>query len=75
MCFNIVFHNRDDHVKNFSYVMDDDGRWKLSLAYDLCFSEGLGGEHFMTVMGEGRQIAREHILKLARETGISELLK
>ena len=37
MCFNVFSHNRDDHSKNFSYLCED-GRWRLSPAYDLTCS-------------------------------------
>ena len=52
--FNVFAHNRDDHAKNFSFLMDEYGQWKVSLAYDLTFSSGPAGEHCTTVMGEGR---------------------
>jgi serine/threonine-protein kinase HipA len=70
--FNVVFNNRDDHSKNFSFVMGKDGRWKFSPAYDLTFSEGPNGEHQMDICGEARTPARKHLLQLANETGISE---
>ena len=54
-CFNVLAHNRDDHAKNVSFLMDDAGRWVLAPAYDLTFSFGPGGEQTMTVMGEGKQ--------------------
>ncbi|WP_380052957.1 type II toxin-antitoxin system HipA family toxin [Falsihalocynthiibacter sp. SS001] len=38
--FNLVGCNQDDHVKNFGFMMDRDGQWSLSPAYDLCHSEG-----------------------------------
>ncbi|MCF6264735.1 MAG: type II toxin-antitoxin system HipA family toxin [Xanthomonadales bacterium] len=38
--FNLVGCNQDDHVKNFSFMMDRKGRWDLSPAYDLCHAEG-----------------------------------
>jgi len=38
--FNLVACNQDDHVKNFSFMMNRDGRWRPSPAYDLCHSEG-----------------------------------
>ena len=38
--FNVLAHNRDDHAKNFSFLMDSQGQWKLSPAYDLTFSSG-----------------------------------
>ncbi|MDR5772809.1 MULTISPECIES: HipA domain-containing protein [unclassified Caballeronia] len=52
--FNVVFDNRDDHTKNFSFVMDADGRRQFSPAYDLTFNSGPGGEHRMNVSGEAR---------------------
>ncbi len=70
MVFNILAHNRDDHVKNFSYIMDDDGLWHLAPAYDLTFSFGPGGEHSMTVAGEGRSPGWKQILNLAEGSGI-----
>lgn len=54
-CFNVLAHNRDDHAKNVSFLMDDAGRWVLAPAYDLTFSFGPGGEQTMTVMGEGKE--------------------
>jgi serine/threonine-protein kinase HipA len=38
--FNIVGCNQDDHVKNISFIMDRQGKWRLSPAYDLCHAEG-----------------------------------
>ncbi|MCF6262709.1 MAG: type II toxin-antitoxin system HipA family toxin [Xanthomonadales bacterium] len=62
--FNVLAHNRDDHGKNFSFLMDEAGEWKLAPAYDLTFSAGPGGEQSTTVLGEGRNPNREHLLKL-----------
>ena len=70
MCFNIIFHNRDDHTKNFSFIMNDTGKWNLSPAYDLCYSQGMGGEHFMSVQGEGTAITKDHINRLTNEMSI-----
>jgi serine/threonine-protein kinase HipA len=39
-CFNVLAHNRDDHSKNFAFLMDESGVWKISPAYDLTFSFG-----------------------------------
>ncbi len=68
--FNVVFGNRDDHAKNFSFLMDKDGRWKFSAAYDLTYSTGPHGEHQMDVCGEARHPNRHHLLELAKKTGI-----
>lgn len=73
MVFNVLAHNRDDHVKNFAYVLDDTtGEWALSPAYDLLFSSGPRGEHTMTLAGEGRRPERSHVLRLAEQADISE---
>ena len=40
--FNIASHNRDDHVKNFSFMFDENNQWILAPAYDLTFSQGPG---------------------------------
>ena len=38
--FNLVACNQDDHVKNFAFMMDRDGKWALTPAYDLCHAQG-----------------------------------
>ena len=63
--FNVVFNNRDDHAKNFSFRMDHTLTWKLAPCYDLTYNEGAGGEHQMDVEGEGRAPAKADLLKLA----------
>lgn len=65
--FNVAFNNRDDHPKNFAYLMSSSGQWKLAPAYDVTFCEGPGGYHQMDVMGEALRITRKHLLKLAVE--------
>jgi serine/threonine-protein kinase HipA len=64
--FNVAFHNRDDHAKNVSFRLDAARRWQLAPAYDLTFSVGPGGEHHMDVCGEGRELTRAHLLRLAK---------
>lgn len=63
--FNVLSHNRDDHSKNFSFLMDAKGNWVVSPSYDLTFSSGPAGEHSTMVMGEGRVPTIEHLLRLA----------
>ena len=65
-CFNVFAHNRDDHSKNFSFSMSERGEWGVSPAYDLNFSEGPGGEHWMLVAGEGANPKISHLEALAR---------
>jgi len=70
MVFNILAHNRDDHVKNFAFLLNDQNEWRLTPAYDLTFSYGMGGEHAMTIAGEGRTPEEMHVMKIADQSGI-----
>lgn len=70
--FNVLAHNRDDHAKNFSFLMDENGEWKLSPAYDLTFSGGPNGEQSTMVMGEGRKPSEKHLIKLGLEAQLSQ---
>lgn len=65
--FNVLSHNRDDHSKNFSFLMDAEGIWKLSPAYDLTFSSGPRGQQSTMVMGEGQFPTIDHLVKLGIE--------
>ncbi len=71
MCFNVFAHNRDDHSKNFSYLCED-GQWRLSPAYDLTYSNSIGGEHATTVNGNGRNPSREDLLAVAGQIGFDK---
>jgi serine/threonine-protein kinase HipA len=72
MVFNVFAHNRDDHAKNFAFMLDSGTRqWSLTPAYDLSFNPGPGGEHTMTVAGEGRAPGPTQILRLALEREVS----
>ena len=70
--FNVLSYNRDDHGKNFSFLMDESGGWKVSPAYDLTFSSGPSGEHSTTIMGEGKSPDIDHFLSLGEAMGIEE---
>lgn len=71
--FNVLVHNRDDHAKNFNFLMDESGNWILSPAYDLTFSNGPGGEQSTMVLGEGRNITVKHLFKLGQEAKLSQV--
>lgn len=71
MCFNVFAHNRDDHSKNFSYLYQD-GVWKLSPAYDLTYSNSIGGEHATTVNGNGMNPGIKDILEVAKKANMNE---
>jgi len=69
--FNVLFHNRDDHPKNFAWRLGQDRRWRLAPAFDLTFSTGPMGQHHMDVCGEGRAVTRAHLLHLAAQGGVA----
>lgn len=72
MCFNVFAHNRDDHFKNFTYIyMEGESRWILSPAYDLTYSNSIGGEHATTVNGNGIDPGMDDILMVAKRIGIN----
>lgn len=70
MLFNLAAHNRDDHGRNFAFLMDATGAWRLAPAYDLVFSHGPGGEHSTSVAGEGRQPGLAPVQRLAGQFGV-----
>lgn len=75
MLFNIAVHNRDDHSKNFAFIWSSkENAWRLSPAYDLMFSNGIHGEHTMTVAGEGKAPKRKHIMQIAKKFGLEKTI-
>lgn len=73
--FNVFAHNRDDHSKNVSFLMDQRGRWRLAPAYDLTYSQSGHGYHSMTVAGEGLKPGKGHLLELAADFNLSDAEK
>lgn len=69
--FNVLSHNRDDHAKNFSYLMNEQGKWRFAPAYDLTFSSGPDGEQSTMVIGEAKKPAANHLMQLANLTDLT----
>ena len=75
MVFNVLANNTDDHVKNFSFLMDEQGRWSLSPAYDMTYIFDLGGylpekRHCIMIHGKFTDIMLEDVMAIADENGI-----
>jgi serine/threonine-protein kinase HipA len=75
--FNVAFVNCDDHTKNFGFLMDAGGRWRLAPAYDICFSHNPGAgrwtrQHQMLVRGKAWDITAEDLIELGREFGVNQ---
>ncbi len=75
MVFNILANNTDDHNKNFSFIMSEDGTWRLSPAYDMTYIIDTGGflpneDHCMYIRAKLRNITRDDVIQFARDNGI-----
>lgn len=75
LVFNILANNTDDHHKNFSFIMNRKGLWRLSPAYDVTYIFDTGGylpnkEHCLMIGGKLQGVSREDIIAFAKETGI-----
>ena len=69
-CLNVLACNRDDHLKNFAFLMGPDGVWRLAPLFDFTFHTGPNGWQTLSVAGEGRHPRREHLLKLADQVDL-----
>ena len=47
-------------------------RWKLTPAYDLTYSNSIGGEHACCVNGNGRNPGFEDVFAVGRKAGMTE---
>lgn len=69
--FNLFACNQDDHSKNWAFLLQDDGRWRLSPGYDLTFSPGPYDEHATAFMGHGKNPPLQVIQALADQAGFA----
>ena len=73
MCFNVFAHNRDDHLKDFSFVYDTESEtWRLSPAYDLTYSTTYYGEHTTSVDGNGQDPGETELLIVGVQAGMKK---
>jgi serine/threonine-protein kinase HipA len=76
MVFNIVARNQDDHTKNFSFLMDKPGVWRLSPAYDMTYSYNPAGEytalHQLSVNGKRDGFTLADLLQIAQAMNIKK---
>lgn len=68
--FNCIGRNQDDHVKNISFLMDKDGCWHLSPAYDMCYAYNEKGmfcnAHQMLINGKNKDFTLDDLLLLGK---------
>jgi serine/threonine-protein kinase HipA len=76
MVFNVMARNCDDHTKNFSFIMDKTGQWKLAPAFDICHSYRPGSswvsQHSLSINGKRQNITRNDLLEVAKKMNIKK---
>lgn len=74
MLFNVLARNQDDHTKNIAFLMNKQGEWNLSPAYDLTFAYNPRGDwtgsHQMTIAGKRDGFTRDELLEVGRSFGV-----
>ena len=76
MVFNVMARNCDDHTKNFAFIMDKTGKWKLAPAFDVCHAFRPGStwvsQHSLSINGKRKDINRNDLLQVARKMNIKK---
>ncbi len=80
MAFNVLGCNRDDHTKNFGFMLDESGEWGLAPAFDVTYAfNPLPGKwtatQQMSIGGKREGITREDLLTVGRRCGVATLPK
>ncbi|MCB0397140.1 MAG: type II toxin-antitoxin system HipA family toxin [Flavobacteriales bacterium] len=69
MVFNVMGKNCDDHTKNFGFLMNQEGQWRLSPAYDICHAYRPGSDwvqqHALSINGKRKDITKKDLLEVA----------
>lgn len=75
MVFNDMVYNFDDHVKNTSFLMNQQGEWSLSPAYDMTFAFDKDGRftnsHQVLINGKSLNVERTDYLACGKMMGLS----
>jgi len=76
MLFNIIARNQDDHTKNISFLMDKEGTWSLSPAYDVTYSHNPAGkwtnQHQMIVNAKRDNFTKEDLINTGNSISIAK---
>lgn len=76
MVFNVIARNCDDHTKNFAFMMDKSGIWKLSPAFDVCHAYRPHSEwvsqHALSINGKRDNITRDDLLEVSGQMNIKK---
>jgi serine/threonine-protein kinase HipA len=76
MIFNVVARNQDDHTKNISFLMDENGKWKLAPAYDVTYAYDPKNiwmkSHQLSINGKNDKLKKADILSVAKAMSIKK---
>ena len=76
MVFNVMATNYDDHTKNFSFRLPQNGRWELSPAYDVCYSYDPDNiwvsQHSLSINGKHKGINKADLMEVAMANNIKK---
>ncbi|MBA3582208.1 MAG: type II toxin-antitoxin system HipA family toxin [Gammaproteobacteria bacterium] len=76
MTFNIIARNQDDHVKNIAFLMDKQGTWRLSPAFDITYAYQPNGlwtsQHQMMLNGKRDGFTFEDFKSCAKTVGLKK---
>lgn len=74
MIFNVLARNCDDHTKNFAFLMNQEGKWSLSPAYDICHAYRPDSEwvsqHNLSINGKRKDFSLQDFLQIAEQNSI-----
>jgi len=76
MVFNVMSTNCDDHTKNFSFRLKQNGKWELAPAYDMCYSYDPGNvwvsQHTLSINGKNSEITKSDLMTVADANGVGK---
>lgn len=70
VALNVLAHNRDDHLKNFAFLMDAAGHWRLAPFYDFTYAKGPSGWQTLSVSGAGANPTEADLMRLAADVSL-----
>ncbi len=73
MIFNVLSNNRDDHLRQHAFLMDERGSWMLAPAYDLTYSPGPAGQHYLCVNGKPLAISIDDLRAVGKAHAIKNV--
>ena len=78
--FNVLGCNRNDHTRNFGFLLNEDGRWELAPAFDVSSAHNpqpgkWTATQQMSVAGKREGITREDFIAIGRRCRVATVPK